>query len=146
VTARRRLPLSSTLLLPLVAILPAACAATTYDDSSGGTTGTASVVTVDATAPATIARSVAEVLPQLADEASGLSALMIGDGDDKGSAERIDALWQAARQEVAANRPELLADFDANVRRCADAVRFRRAADADKAAANLRALVTAYLA
>jgi hypothetical protein len=71
---------------------------------------------------------------------------MIGDGDDKGSAERIDALWQAARQEVAANRPELLADFDANVRRCADAVRFRRAADADKAAANLRALVTAYLA
>jgi hypothetical protein len=50
------------------------------------------------------------------------------------------------RDEVDASRPELVGDFDANVRRCASAVEFNRAADADKAAANLRALVDAYLA
>ena len=123
--------------------------ATTYDDGRGAASDAGSApATAAETAAAsavTIAGTAAELLPQLAAEAEGLSRVMIDGGDDQASAERIDALWQAVRQEIAASRPELLADFDANVGRCATAVRFNRAADADKAARNLRALVDAYL-
>jgi hypothetical protein len=132
-------------------MLATACAATTYEGGDTSTTAAATgASTVDAstldTAMTVVAAEPEDLLPQLADEAAGLSRVMIDGGDDDAAVARIDALWQAARQPVAASRPELLADFDANVRRCRTAVQFRRAADADKAAANLRALVDAYLA
>jgi len=141
VTAHRRLPLASTLLLVIATV---GCK-TTYGDGSDATTVSGSGAETTAAAPATITGTAAELLPQITDEAEGLSRVMIDGGDDQAAAERIDALWQAVRQEVGASRPELLADFEANVGRCATAVRFDRAADADKAARNLRALVDAYL-
>lgn len=137
-------PLLPTLTASLLLIATTACAATTYESGgSGSEPRTApSPTTISITAPATAA----QLLPRLSEEAAGLSQLMIERGEDQASADRISELWQAVRQEVSASRPELVADFDANVRRCQSAVRFRRAADADKAAANLRALVDAYLA
>lgn len=140
-TARSRPFAAATLALALAVL--SACAATTYEGaaSTGATAPAPSAPATDAARTGTAA----ELLPELADEATGLSRLMIDGGDDDASAARIEALWQAARQQVAATRPELLADFDANVRHSRTAVEFRRAADADKAAANLRALVDAYL-
>ena len=153
-TARRRsvsarLPAHRPVALVLWTALAAGCAATTYEAGAGTTTTTAT--SDDGTAPrdtmtGAITGAAEDLLPQLAGEAAGLSRLMIDGGDDDAAVARIEALWQAARQQVAASRPELLGDFDANVRRCATAVQFRRAADADKAAANLRALVDSYLA
>jgi hypothetical protein len=128
----------------VLATTVAGCASTRYEDGAAGDATTVASVQDTSTATA-ITGTAAELLPQLADEAHRLSGVMIDEGDDDAVAERIDALWQAVRQEVAATRPEMLGDFDANVRRCASAVRFHRAADADKAAANLRALVDAYL-
>ena len=61
-------------------------------------------------------------------------------------ADQIVSLWDASKQEVGKNRPELLGDFEANITRCTNAARFDRAADADKAYKNLDALVTAYFA
>ena len=128
------------LLLSSALSVGTSCAATTYQ-------GSHETVPADIAEPTStvLSGTAAELLPVLADEAAGLSTVMIAGGDDAAVAERLDALWQAVRKEIAASRPELLADFDANVRRSADAVRFNRAADAGKAAENLRALVGAYL-
>lgn len=145
-TARRR-PFASPHLVALtitMACSAAACASTTYEGGAADTLATSSPA-VATPATEAISGNAADLLPHLAADASGLARVMIDGGDDRASAERIAALWAAASQEVAASRPELLADFEANVRRCASAVEFNRAADADKAAANLRALVDAYL-
>ena len=111
------------------------CAATTYDESLDTSETVAATTTTLPTGTA------AELLPRLAIEAAGLSAVMIAEGDASAVVDRAAALWAAARPEVARDRPELLGDFDANVERLATAVRYKRAADADKAAANLQVLV-----
>jgi hypothetical protein len=122
-----------------------ACGETTFEADTRGATAS------DASAPSSpdpsvpLAGTAEELLPLLATAAGGLSTVMIEGGDDQRSADRIAALWAAVRLEVSDVRPDLLANFDANVGRCATAVRFNRAADADKAAANIRALVDAYL-
>ncbi len=115
-----------------------ACA-TTYD-STMATDPSATSTT--STLPSGTA---AELLPQLAAEASALSAVMIAQGDASAQTDRIQQLWDAARVEVGAHRPDLLADFLANVARIHRAVQFKRSADADKAAKNLTVLVNAYL-
>lgn len=86
-----------------------------------------------------------ELLPKLAAEARGLAALMIAGDDAAGSAQRIQELWDAVKVEVDTARPELLSDFSRNVARCQTAVRYKRAADADKAGRNLTTLVDAFL-
>jgi len=124
----------------LAALLAAGCGATTYDQS---------IADEQAPQPSTTttlpAGGATEVLPVLLREATSITQLMIDEGDSSAAAARVDALWRAVQDEVAATRPELLNDFDANVARLATAVRFKRAADADKAALNLRALVGSYL-
>lgn len=141
-TARAR---PSSRLLPLaVVLILGACAETRYEGETG-TVATAGTATVpEATAPAAQGAA-AELLPRLVAEATDLSRRMIENDDDEDAAVRIDELWQAAREEVAATRPELLDNFDANVRRLGSAVEFNRAADADKAGVNLQALVDAFL-
>lgn len=115
-----------------------ACA-TTYD------TTLASEQASTSTSSTLPSGSAAELLPRLQREAEGLSALMMAGQDAEGSAQRIQELWDAAKTEVNAKRPELLSDFSLNVGRCAHAVQFSRAADADKAARNIGVLVAAYL-
>lgn len=67
-----------------------------------------------------------------------------GDGDGDAAA-RIEQMWAAISVAVAAERPELVEDFDFVVRRCRDAADRDRPADADRAFKNLQALVAAYL-
>lgn len=115
-----------------------ACSPTTYD----ATATTAPAVTTATTLPTGPA---AQLLPELVAKAATLSAAITNGTNDGQIADQIADLWDAAKQEVGRTRPELLGDFDANVGRCATAVRFNRAADADKAYRNLVALVDTYL-
>ena len=78
--------------------------------------------------------------------AATLSTQITAKGDKTAVAEQIRSLWDASKQEVAKNRPELLGGFEAIVTRCTAAARFNRAADADKASRDLQALVSSYLA
>jgi hypothetical protein len=132
--------LASFLVAGVAIVTLQSCAATTYDETleTDGTAGVGTTTTLPS-GPAS------ELLPRLADEALGLSAVMIAEGDASAVVERASALWTAARAEVARDRPELLGDFDANVERLATAVRFKRAADADKAATNLATLAEFYV-
>jgi hypothetical protein len=115
-----------------------ACAATTYDAALVADTSPATTTTLPT-------GSAADLLPQLQAEAARLSSVMIAEGDDQAISQQIAALWAAVRDEVHSDRPDLVAAFDQNVAMVARAVQFKRAADADKAARNLTALVTAYL-
>ena len=124
--------------VPVIA-LGAGCAATRYD----GAVDTTAVAVTTTTQP--IVGSTEERVEQLAAAAESLSNAMIADGDEDAVGERVEALWESVRDDVAANRPDLIEDFESSVEMCARAVRFSRAADADKAARNLRALADAYL-
>jgi hypothetical protein len=117
----------------------ASCASTTYDSAIPSDPPAAVTTTVPTGDAATL-------LPRLVSSAASLSAQITGRGDKTAVADQIVSLWDAAKQEVGKNRPELLGDFEANVVRCTNAARFNRAADADKAYRNLQALVTSYLA
>ena len=124
----------------VLALAVSGCAATTFDESLATTATTAAATTT--TLPTGTA---AELLPRLVDEAASLSGVMIDEGDDRAVAERITALWDAAKPEVARTRLDLIASFDAAVALVQKAVDFSRAADADKASKNIVALVDAYL-
>lgn len=120
-------------------VVVSACSPTTYDESLVETTVAATTTTLPSGAAA-------ELLPRLEAEATGITGLMIDGGDAGGAAERIEALWAAARDEVSAARFDLVAGFDDAVIEFAEAVQYKRAADADKAARNITALVDAFLA
>jgi len=129
---------TAAVLCSLSVTLLASCA-TTYDTSLA--TEQASTST-SSTLPAGTPE---ELLPRLLAEATGLSDLMQAGGDADGSSQRIQELWDAVKTEVNAHRPDLFFDFSSNVALSQRAVRFKRAADADKAARNLGVLVDAYL-
>lgn len=116
----------------------AACAPTTYDSELVATT----TIAVTTTVPTGTA---AELLPRMVAEGQSIGTLMVAEGDAKSALERLTALWQAVRAEVAASRPDLIDGFDQQVDRFQRAVQFKRAADADKSARNLVVLVAAYL-
>jgi hypothetical protein len=113
------------------------CAKTTYDASIPVGTPAATTTTQPVGDASTL-------LPRLVREASTLSRMITDKGAKTQTAENIADLWNAAKQEVAKRRPELLGDFEANVLGCTNAARYTRAADADKAYKNLAALVNAY--
>jgi hypothetical protein len=115
-----------------------ACAPTTYDSELVTTT----TVAVTTTVPTGTA---ADLLPRMVVEGQSVGGLMVDGGDAEAAVERLAALWQAARDEVAASRPDLLDGFDQQVDRFQRAVQYKRAADADKSARNLVVLVDAYL-
>ena len=116
-----------------------ACVDTQYD-SSIPSEPTIAVTTTLPSGPA------ADLLPRLVAEAGTLSAAITSKGDKSAIAESAQDLWAAAQQQVAAERPELLGGFESNVADLADAARFNRAADADKAFKNLQALTDSFLA
>ncbi|MBU6317507.1 MAG: hypothetical protein KGR47_13420 [Acidobacteria bacterium] len=116
----------------------AACAPTTYDSELVATT----TIAVTTTVPTGTA---AELLPRMVAEGQSIGTLMVAEGDAKGALERLTALWQTVRAEVAASRPDLIDGFDQQIDRFQRAVQYKRAADADKSARNLVVLVDAYL-
>lgn len=121
-----------------LAALPAC--STTYDSTlvtDPSSTTTTSTIPVG---------SATELLPQLAEQAQALSGMMLAGDDANSAAQRIQEIWDVVKVEVNRARPDLTSDFSRNVGRCATAVKFKRAADADKAGRNLRELVDAYLA
>lgn len=119
------------------AVTFSACAATTYDETLVKDTTPATTTTLPT-------GSAADLLPQLKDEADRLSGVMIAEGDADAVSQQIAALWAAVRDEVQKARPDLTTAFDQNVAMVARAVKFKRAADADKAARNLTDLVAAF--
>ena len=121
-----------------LSVLALSACATTYDTTLA--TEQASTST-SSTLPTGTAE---ELLPRLLTEVSGLSGLMIAGGDADGSGQRIQELWDAVQADVDAHRPDLTSDFSSMVALAEKAVRFKRAADADKAAKNLAVLVDAY--
>jgi hypothetical protein len=123
--------------LIVLAVATTAGCATTYDASRAPSTAPSTTTTVP-TGP------VADLLSRLADKSLGLSAVMIAGGNTTAAAEQIAALWAAARPDVQSKRPDLVDSFDATVAKFALAVQFKRAADADKAAKNIEALVAAF--
>lgn len=145
---RRALPAASraVLLVGLVAVTAVGCAETTYDESLASTTTSATDEVTVAPTTTLPTGTAADLLPLIATDAATVPTVMVAEGDARPLVERIGSLWASVRQEVARDRPELLGDFDANVERIGRAVQFRRAADADKAATNLSALVDAFLA
>jgi hypothetical protein len=115
-----------------------ACAPTTYDSELVATTTTAVTTTVPT-------GTAVDLLPRMVVEGQSVGGLMVDDGDARAAVERLTALWNAVRDEVAASRPDLIDGFDQQVDRFQRAVQFKRAADADKSARNLVVLVDAYL-
>lgn len=115
------------------------CGGTTFDASLVSTTAPPATTTTLPTGTA------ADLLPRLLDEARTVSELMIEGGDARSAVERLDALWDAARDEVGGARPDLLDGFDQQVERFDRAVQYKRVADADRSLKNLIVLVDAYL-
>ncbi|MFT3852530.1 MAG: hypothetical protein QM733_07330 [Ilumatobacteraceae bacterium] len=115
------------------------CVGTTYDSSIPSEPTLAATTTLPS-GPAS------DLLPRLVTTAGSLSAAITGQGDKTAITDDAQNLWNAAQQQVAAQRPELLGGFEANVAKLADAARFNRAADADKAFKNLQALTASFLA
>jgi hypothetical protein len=125
--------------VPIVAVLGlGACAATTYDSELVATT----TIAVTTTVPTGTA---VDLLPRMVVEGQSVGGLMVDGGDARAAVERLTALWNVVRDEVAASRPDLIDGFDQQVDRFQRAVQYKRAADADKSARNLVVLVDAYL-
>lgn len=115
------------------------CAATTFDTSISSQTA----------APTTTVLPVgtaAQLLPEMVKAAAGLSTLIADQGDKFATVERIEALWAAVHDEVAAKDRDIATEIDAEVGKGRTAATFNRPAAADKVYRDLTALVRAYLA
>lgn len=123
----------------LAVMLLAACSPTTYDSTTDTKPQQPATTTTLPTG------SAAELLPELLAEVQGLPQRVMNADGDGASATRIEQLWAAVQPEVAANRPDLVKDFEFVVRRCRSAADRNRPADADRAFKNLDTLVHAYL-
>jgi hypothetical protein len=121
--------------------LLAACAETTIE-TSRTTAASVAVTTTTTFAPS---GSALELLPELSTELSRLSALVVDNEGDEEALARIEALWTAARDEVAGQRADLIPGFEAALALARNGVVRRRPADADKAFNNLTSLVDAYV-
>jgi hypothetical protein len=115
-----------------------ACSPTTYDTELVVTTTSAVTTTVPT-------GTAVDLLPRMVVEGQSVGGLMVDGGDARAAVERLTALWNVVREEVAASRPDLIDGFDQQVDRFQRAVQYKRAADADKSARNLVVLVDAYL-
>lgn len=119
----------------------AACSETTIE-TSRTTAASIAVTTTTVFAPSGDAL---DLLPELSTELSRLSALVVDNEGDEEALARIDALWAAARDDVAAQRADLVPGFEAALALARNGVVRRRPADADKAFRNLTSLVDAYV-
>jgi hypothetical protein len=117
-----------------------ACAETTVDPSAtAGSVAAATTTTIFAPTGTT-----AELLDQLLDESGGLSDLIVENEAQQEALARIETLWAAVADDIAADRPDLQQGFESAIGLARTGVERRRPADADKAHNNLRTLVAAY--
>lgn len=124
-------------ILALALAAATACAPTTYDASVATTAASTTTTTIPA-------GSVEDALDAMLAEVSTLGRKVEAGSGDQDAAALIEVIWSTVRDEVAASRPELLADFEFVVSRCRLAADRNRPADADRAYKNLRVLVDAY--
>jgi hypothetical protein len=124
----------------LVAVL-AGCGSTTYD----ATLATPAVAT-SSTSTTLPVGSAKDLLPEMLVHAQSLSTVILAQGDDNAVLDEIKDDWQAVRPEIDDRRPDLIPDFEGVLRVLGTASKFDRAADADKATKNLKALIASYLA
>lgn len=82
-----------------------------------------------------------ELLVRLLDQTSALSGVMLDGGDRRAALAQIELLWTAAEPGVRSERADLVQGFERAIEMCQRAVQYQRAADADKAARNIAALV-----
>lgn len=128
----RRAPAAAALLGALLT----GCSPTTYDS-------TATTVEVSVTATSLPQGTVAELLPRMQAEVAALSDKVAADSGAGAAATRIEQYWAAMAEQMAADHPQLVADFEFVVRLCREAADRKRPADADRAASNLAALAAA---
>ena len=123
----------------LAVALLAACSPTTYDSTADTKPEHTATTT---TLPS---GSAADLLAEMLAEVQRLPQRVMNADGDGAAATRIEQLWAAVQPEVAAQRPDLVSDFEFVVRRCRAAADRNRPADADRAFKNLDTLVRAYL-
>jgi hypothetical protein len=124
----------------LVGGLTLAACASTYDPSLA-TTGETVAVTTTSLPTGTVA----ELLPLMLAEVKALSERVAASNDAKEAADRIEQYWNAMKDEITANHPKLVPDFEFIVRRAHAAADRKRPADADRAYRNLQTLVDSIL-
>lgn len=112
---------------------------TTYDETLVRDTSPATTTTLPT-------GTTTELLERLRTQSLELSSLIIDEGDPREAFDAMSDLWQAARPDVAEQRPDLVDGFDRALAMCQKAVQFKRGADADKAARNIGVLVDAWSA
>ncbi len=115
-----------------------ACDSVTYDAAETTTDrGTTTTVFVATGSPA-------ELLASIATRIDGLSEQLVDGEGQRESLARIQAEWAAVRPTIEAQKPALLAGFDAVLAQVQRSVDRRRPADADKAAKNLTVLIRSF--
>jgi hypothetical protein len=115
-----------------------ACDGVTYD-ATATTSDRATTTTVFVATGST-----ADLLASIATRIDGLSEQLVEGEGQRDSLARIQAEWAVVRPAIEADKPELLAGFDAVLAQVQRAVERRRPADADKAAKNLTVLIHSY--
>ena len=80
-----------------------------------------------------IAGTTAELLGEMSTAMSQLSSQIAGEGDEKATLQRLDAIWVVARPDVEATHPELIDGIDTTLDMAETAVVRIRPADGDKA-------------
>lgn len=91
-----------------------------------------------------IVGTTAELLADMSDELGRLSSQIAGEGDEKATLLRLQAIWAIARPDVESTNPELLDGIDTALDMAETAVVRIRPADGDKAAQILVGLVGRY--
>jgi hypothetical protein len=113
------------------AVALSACADTVIEDGASDTVDVGPSIATTTTLPS---GTTDELLAQLTTTMGTLSQLIIDGGRGDGDAlAHIDAVWAAARPQVAAEHPQLVSGFDTTVEMATIAVERTRPADADKA-------------
>ena len=128
-------------------LVGAACSGTTTGDQQSAAEVTTETLDPRLVPTTTVVYSgpAAELLPELGDAMSELSAQISEDGNaDQATAARIAAIWAAAKPEIEADRPDLIESFETTVVWATYAVERNRPADADKAYSLLTGLIDNY--
>ena len=130
----RRLP--SVALAAALSVVPLAGCSTTYDETLVKDTTLATTTTLPT-------GTTTELLERLREQSLELSALIVDRGGSREAYDAMADLWDVARADVVAQRPDLVDGFDRALAMCQKAVQYKRGADADKAARNIGVLVDA---
>ena len=125
---------SRLLLFAAAGMIVASCADTVVEVKSAD--GKVNVDGAFETVPTTtlpIAGTTAELLDEMSTGMSRLSSQIAGEGDEKATLLRLDAIWAVARPDVEATHPELIDGIDTALDMAETAVVRIRPADGDKA-------------